>query len=75
MFALLFQAARFFQKEALAEHRCRLRFCRRTMRELLGEAYQAQAAAEQAKTALDAAYAEALLPGAVEKLAGEILGE
>ena len=73
-YAQRIQAARFFQKDALREHRCRLRFCRRTMRELLGEAYQAQAAAEQAKAALDAFYAEALLPGAVERVAEGILG-
>jgi len=67
------QAARFFEKEALREHCGRLRFCRRTMRELLTEAYQAQDAAEQAKAALDAIYAQALLPGAIEKLADEIM--
>jgi hypothetical protein len=64
------QAARFLQKDALREHRCRLRFCRRTLRELLADAYQAQAAAEQAKAALDAIYAEALLPDVMETLAG-----
>jgi hypothetical protein len=63
------QAARFFRKEALQEHRCRLRFCRRTMRELLGEAYQAQAAADRLRAQIDEIYAEALLPGAAEEAA------
>jgi hypothetical protein len=63
------RASRFFRKEALQEHRCRLRFCRRTMRELLGEAYQAQAAADHLRAQIDAVYAEALLPGAAEAAA------
>ncbi|MCL2299646.1 MAG: hypothetical protein FWC27_05815 [Firmicutes bacterium] len=63
------QAARFFRKEALQEHRCRLRFCRRTMRELLGEAYQAQAAADILRAQIDEIYAEALLPGAAREAA------
>jgi len=67
------QASRFFDKEALREHRCRLSFCRRTMRELLAEAYQAQEAAEKARAAMDAVYAQALIPRAVEALAEEIL--
>jgi len=66
------QAARFFRKEALQEHRCRLRFCRRTMRELLGEAYQAQAAADHLRTQIDAIYAQALLPGAAEDAASAL---
>ncbi|MCL2495351.1 MAG: hypothetical protein FWE98_06830 [Oscillospiraceae bacterium] len=63
------QATRFFRKEALQEHRCRLRFCRRTMRELLGEAYQAQAAADILRAQINEIYAEALLPGAAEEAA------
>jgi len=63
------QAARFFRKEALQAHRCRLRFCRRTMRELLGEAYQAQAAADRLRAQIDGIYAQALLPGAAEAAA------
>ena len=63
------QATRFFRKEALQEHRCRLRFCRRTMRELLGEAYQAQAAADRLRAQMDGIYAGALLPGAAEEAA------
>ena len=66
------QATRFFDKEALREHRCRLSFCRRTMRELLAEAYQAQAAAEKTRIAMDAMYAQAMKPGAIEELASEI---
>jgi len=66
------QAARFFRKEALGEHRCRLRFCRRTMRELLGEAYQAQAAADRLRMQIDGMYAEALLPGAAEEVAARL---
>jgi len=68
------QAGRFFDKEALKEHRCRMRFCRRTMRELLAEAYQAQAQAETAHAALDALYAEAELPGAIEEAAKALVG-
>ena len=60
------QASRFFRKEALQEHRCRMRFCRRTMRELLGEAYQAQAAAELLRAQIDGIYAQTLLPEAAE---------
>jgi len=67
------QATRFFDKETLREHRCRLSFCRRTMRELLAEAYQAQAAAEKARLAMDAIYAGAVVPGAIEALAEGIL--
>jgi len=63
------QASRFFNKDALREHRCRLRFCRRTMRELLVEAYQAQDSAEATRTAIDAIYAGAAVPGAVEEVA------
>ncbi|MDR2686667.1 MAG: hypothetical protein LBB75_02865 [Oscillospiraceae bacterium] len=66
------QAARFFRKEALQEHRCRLRFCRRTMRELLGEAYQAQAAADGLRARMDGMYAESLLPGAAEQAAAAL---
>jgi len=66
------QAARFFRKEALQEHRCRLRFCRRTMRELLGEAYQAQAAADRLRAQIDEIYAGALLPGAAEAAAAAL---
>ena len=66
------QAARFFRREALQEHRCRLRFCRRTMRELLGEAYQAQAAAGRLRAQIDAIYAEALLPGAAQAAAASL---
>jgi len=67
------QASRFFDKEALREHRCRLSFCRRTMRELLAEAYQAQEAADKARAAMDTVYARALIPGAIEDLAERIL--
>jgi len=66
------QAARFYRKEALQEHRCRLRFCRRTMRELLAEAYQAQAAADNLRTQIDAIYAGALLPGAAREAAASL---
>ena len=69
------QASRFFRKEALQEHRCRLRFCRRTMRELLGEAYQAQAAADSLRTQIDGIYAETLLPGAAEAAAAALWKE
>lgn len=69
------QASRFFDKEALQEHRCRLRFCRRTVRELLGEAYQAQAAAEALRVQLDEVYAKALLPGAAQQAAKSIWDE
>ena len=68
------QAGRFFDKEALREHRCRMRFCRRTLRELLAEAYQAQAQAEEARAALDEIFAGAELPGAVENAAQLLLG-
>ncbi|MDR0531283.1 MAG: hypothetical protein LBG83_04375 [Oscillospiraceae bacterium] len=67
------QAGRFFDKEALRNHSCRLRFCRRTMREMLAEAYQAQAAAELLRAELDAIYAAAELPGALEALAERVL--
>ena len=67
------QASRFFDKDALREHRCRLRFCRRTMRELLAEAYQAQAAAETTRAAIDTIYAGAAVPGAVEEMAAVML--
>lgn len=67
------QAGRFFDKESLKEHRCRMRFCRRTMRELLAEAYQAQAQAEAARATLDAIYAQAELPGAIENAAKALL--
>jgi len=69
------QAARFYRKEALQEHRCRLRFCRRTMRELLGEAYQAQAAADELRAKIDGICAEALLPGAAEDAAASLWKE
>ena len=67
------QASRFFDKESLREHRCRLSFCRRTMRELLSEAYQAQAAAEKSRAAMDDIYAGAVIPGALEEIAERIL--
>ena len=66
------QATRFFDKEALREHRCRLNFCRRTMRELLAEAYQAQDAAAKARAAMDAVYEQAAIPGALAALAEKI---
>jgi hypothetical protein len=66
------QASRFLQKEALRAHRGRLRFCQRTMRELLAEAYAAQAAAAQVKAGMDQIYAQALRPGAVERLAAKL---
>ena len=69
------QAARFLRKEALQEHRCRLRFCQRTMRELLSEAYQAQAAADRLRAQLDAIYAQALLPGALRQAAAALWKE
>lgn len=62
-------AGRFYSREALQAHRNRLRFCRRAMADLLKEAYEAQAAAEEAKAVLDAIYAGALLPGAIERCA------
>jgi len=68
------QASRFFDKDALRDHRCRLRFCRRTMRELLVEAYQAQDSAEETRAAIDEIYAGAVLPGAVEDVAAGVLG-
>ena len=67
------QASRFFSKEALRDHRCRLRFCRRTMRELLAEAYQAQDSAEATRAAIDGIYAKATVPGAVEEAAEALL--
>jgi len=67
------QATRFLEKEALRDHRCRLRFCRRTMRELLAEAYEAQAAADALRAEIDAIYADALIPGAVEDIARDLL--
>jgi hypothetical protein len=67
-------ASRFFDKEAMRTHRCRLGFCRRSLRELLAEAYQAQSAAEEAKAKLDTAYAAALLPEAVAKAAARLVG-
>jgi hypothetical protein len=54
------QATRFFDKDILRAHRCRLSFGRRTLRELLAEVYQAQEAAEAAKYALAEAYAAAI---------------
>jgi len=67
------QAGRFFDKEALKERQCRMRFCRRTMRELLAEAYQAQAAADEARAALDVIYESAEVPGKVEEAARGLL--
>ena len=67
------QASRFLSKEALREHRCRLSFCRRTMRELLSEAYQAQAAADKTRSGIDAIYAQAIVPGRAKELAEQIL--
>ncbi|MDR2524587.1 MAG: hypothetical protein LBC83_00090 [Oscillospiraceae bacterium] len=66
-------ASRFFDRKALQAHGCRLRFCRRALRELLEEAHEAQTAAENAKAALDAIYAPALLPGAIERAAKRLL--
>ncbi|MCL2105718.1 MAG: hypothetical protein FWH26_01435 [Oscillospiraceae bacterium] len=66
-------ATRFLQKDALREHRCRLSFCRRTLRELLAEAYQAQNAAEQARAALDGIYAAAIRPDEIERAARALL--
>ncbi len=66
------QAARFFDKETLQEHRCRLRFCRRTIRELLGEAYQAQAAADALRREMDEIYDDAMILGSVEACAATV---
>jgi len=66
-------AARFIEKSALHTHKNRLRFCRRAMRELLAEAYEAQAAADGFRAEIDAIYAEVLIPGAVEKVAKTLL--
>ncbi|MDR3314528.1 MAG: hypothetical protein LBS96_08770 [Oscillospiraceae bacterium] len=66
-------AGRFYAREALQTHRCRLRFCRRALRELLAESYKAQAAAEEAKATLDAIYTPTLRPGAIESCAEQLL--
>jgi len=66
-------AARFIEKSALHAHKNRLRFCRRAMRELLAEAYEAQAAADGFRAELDAIYADALIPGAVVEIAKSLL--
>ncbi len=66
-------AGRFYARESLQAHRCRLRFCRRALGDLLKEAYQAQTAAEEAKAAMDDIYAAALLPGAIEHSAEQLL--
>lgn len=66
-------ATRFIEKSALQAHKNRLRFCRRAMRELLAEAYEAQAAADAFRAKIDAIYAAALIPGAVEELAKTLL--
>ena len=71
--AVRIQAGRFFDKDALKERQCRMRFCRRTMRELLAEAYQAQAAADSARAELDAVYEDAENPGQVEEVARGLL--
>ncbi|MCL2446455.1 MAG: hypothetical protein FWD06_06795 [Oscillospiraceae bacterium] len=68
-------ATRFIEKSALQAHKNRLRFCRRAMRELLAEAYEAQAAADLLRGEIDAIYANALIPGAVENMAKALLSE
>ncbi|MDR1734409.1 MAG: hypothetical protein LBR73_05980 [Oscillospiraceae bacterium] len=62
-------SSRFFDKDAMREHRCRINFCRRTMRELLSEAYTAQETADAARKAIDDIYQEALDETAAEALA------
>ncbi|MDR1464316.1 MAG: hypothetical protein LBJ11_03325 [Oscillospiraceae bacterium] len=52
-------SSRFLEKEDLRAHRCRLSFCRRTLHELLEEAYEAAAAAERTRASLDEIYAAA----------------
>ncbi|MCL2530943.1 MAG: hypothetical protein FWE40_02145 [Oscillospiraceae bacterium] len=66
-------ATRFIEKSALQAHKNRLRFCRRAMRELLAEAYEAQAAADAFRAEIDAIYASALIPGAVEDVARKLI--
>lgn len=67
------QASRFYQKEDLRSHKCRIAFCRRSMRELLAEAYASQAQAEDAKRELDVVYAQATDFACVERMGKKLI--
>jgi hypothetical protein len=65
-------AARFMEKDLLRTHRSRLNFCRRTMREMLAEAYAGKDALDKSNAAIDRIYRDCTNFKTVKSLAESV---